>query len=128
MVFYDIFSSFQYLKDNNIKTLVRHAAVLPLVSVNEVEDMWFHALENNDYDTPEVTRFADYVTEQWVESWNHYDNDRPRTTNNVEGWHSKINKTCKTTHPNIYTMVKMLQNIQSTNEAKLIQLSEGGKQ
>ena len=95
---------------------------MPLVPVNEVEDMWFHALENNYYDTPEVTRFADYVTEQWVESWNHYDNDRPRTTNNVEGWHSKINKTCKTAHPNIYTMVKMLQNIQSTNEAKLIQL------
>ena len=110
----------QYRQNDNIKTLVRHAAVLPLVSVN--------ALENNDYDTPEVTRFADYVTEQWVESWNHYDNDRPRTTNNVEGWHSKINKTCKTAHPNIYTMLKMLQNIQSANEAKLIQLSEGGKQ
>ena len=33
--------------------LVRRAAVLPLVPVNEVEDMWFHALENNDNDTPE---------------------------------------------------------------------------
>ena len=56
------------------------------------------------------------------------DNDGPRTTNNVEGWHSKINMICKTAHPNIYTMVKMLQTIQSTNEAKLIQLSAGGKQ
>ena len=56
------------------------------------------------------------------------DNDGPRTTNNVEGWHSNINMICKTAHPNIYTMVKMLQNIQSTNEAKLIQLSAGGKQ
>jgi hypothetical protein len=32
-----------------------------LVPVNEVEDMWFHALENNDNNTPEVTRFAYYV-------------------------------------------------------------------
>ena len=90
--------------------------------------MWFHALEYNDNDTPGVTRFDDYVTEQWVESLNHYDNGGPRTTNNVEGWHSKINKICKTAHPNIYTIMKMLQNIQSTNEAKLIQLSAGGKQ
>ena len=57
----------QYRQDGNIKTLVRRSAVLPLVPVNEVEDMWFHALENNDNDTPEVTRFADYVTDQWVE-------------------------------------------------------------
>jgi len=90
--------------------------------------MWFHALENNDNDTPGATRFDDYVTEQWVEPWNHYDNGGPRTTNNVEGWHSNINKICKTAHPNIYTIMKMLQNIQSTNEAKLIQLSAGGKQ
>jgi hypothetical protein len=54
----------QYRQDDNIKTLVRRAAVLPLVPVNEVEDMWFHALENNDNDTPEVTRFAYYVAEQ----------------------------------------------------------------
>ena len=63
----------------------------------------------------------------WILDY-HYDNDGPRTTNNVEGWHSNINMICKTAHPNIYTMVKMLQNIQSTNEAKLIQLSAGGKQ
>ena len=44
----------QYTPDANIKTLVRRAPVLPLVPVNEVEDMWFHALENNDNDTPEV--------------------------------------------------------------------------
>ena len=53
----------QYRQDDNIKTLVRQEAVFPLVPVNEVEDMWFHALENNDYDTPEVTRFAYYVAE-----------------------------------------------------------------
>jgi hypothetical protein len=59
--------------------------------------MWFHALENNDNDTPEVTRFAYYVAEQWVEgqqleSWNHYDNDGPRITNNVEGCIVKLTK------------------------------------
>ena len=91
----------QYRQDDNIKILVRGAAVLSLVPVNEVEYMWCHALEYNDNDTPGVTRFDDCVTEQWVESWNHYDNDGPRTTNNVEGWHSKINKICKTAHTNI---------------------------
>jgi hypothetical protein len=79
-----------------------------------------------------ITRFTDYVTESWVEGkqlelWNHFDNDRARTSNNVEGWHSKVNKLCQHAHPNIFATMKMLQTIQPTNEAKIIQLESGGK-
>jgi hypothetical protein len=61
------------------------------------------------------------VTETWVEGneftfMNHFDNDGPRTTNNVEGWHSKLNKVCDHAHPNIFAMVTLLQSIQTTNE------------
>ena len=74
---------------------VRRAAVLLLVPENSVEEVWFQALEDNQDDSPPVMRFKEYVTETRVEGHlqhlNHYDNDGPRTTNAVEGWHLKLN-------------------------------------
>jgi hypothetical protein len=89
-------------------------------------------MESNDDFSPEVTKFADYVTETWVEgqsfsTWNHFDTEGPRTTNHVEGWHGKVNKICRHAHPNIYAMLTLLQSMQATNEAKMIQLVAGGK-
>jgi len=122
----------RYTEDENLKRLVRRAAVLPLVPPANVEDVWFNALEENNDNSPEVTRFTDYVTETWVEGrhqgWNHFDNNGPRTTNNAEGWHSKLNRLCKSAHPNIYSLLRLLQRIQASNEARQIQLRAGGKQ
>ncbi|XP_033753121.1 LOW QUALITY PROTEIN: uncharacterized protein LOC117336618 [Pecten maximus] len=123
----------RYRQDDELKTLVRRAAVLPLVPLDQVDDVWFSALDDNEDISGETTRLKDYVTEIWIEGqhiafWNHYDNDGPRTTNHVEGWHSKVNKLCQHAHPNIFVAVQLLKKIQATNEAKIIQLSAGGKQ
>lgn len=72
------------------------------------------------------------MTETWVEGhqldlWNHFENQGARTTNNVEGWHSKVNKLCTHAQPNIFSIVQLLQKLQATNEAKLIQLVGVGK-
>lgn len=68
-----------YYKENDgITKLVRRAAVLPLVPQNEIEDVWFNALQDiGDPDNVlDTTTFTDYVTERWVEThiflWNHY--------------------------------------------------------
>ena len=108
----------QEIPINNVKKLVRRAAVLPLITIRQVKDIWFVALEENDDFSPEMTRFTDYVTETWVEGqllelWNHFDNDRARTTMHVEGCHSKVNKLCQHAHPNIFATFKMLQKILS---------------
>jgi len=122
----------RYREEEAIQKFIRRAAVLPLVPENRVEDVWLHALEENEDDSAAVTRVADYVTETWVEgtfgNWNHYDNDGPRTTNHVEGWHNRLNKKCGSAHPNIYSVLRMLQKEQAGNEAKIIQISAGGKQ
>ena len=87
-----------YKENNDINKLVRRTAVLPLLPVNDLEDVWFYALENleeADTNTPTLA-FTDYITSYWVESnghlWNHYQTDGPRTTNHMEGWHSKLKK------------------------------------
>ena len=119
-----------FKEDDKFRRLVRRAAVLPLVPENSIEDVWFQALEDNQNDSPPAMRFKDYVTETWVEGhlqhWNHYDNDGPRTTNAVEGWHHKLNAMCRRPHPNIYLFIQTLQKEQAANEAKIIQLDAGG--
>ncbi|XP_056011504.1 uncharacterized protein LOC130051982 [Ostrea edulis] len=105
--------------DEDFHRLVRRAAILPLILEHQVEDVWFPALEDNDDDGQEVLRFKDYVTETWVEghlpNWNHFDNDGPRTTNAVEGWHNKLNRMCRYPHPNIYVSIQLIQKEQTAN-------------
>ena len=57
-------------------TLVRRAAILPLMLLASVQDVWFQALgdRNNADITQLIQHFTDYVTDQWVEGdrslWN----------------------------------------------------------
>jgi hypothetical protein len=67
---------------------VRRASALPLVPPDQVDNVWFHALNDFQTDDINITRFNDYVTEQWVETdterWNHYTTVGPRTTKHLE--------------------------------------------
>ncbi|XP_060080916.1 uncharacterized protein LOC132560271 [Ylistrum balloti] len=120
-------------KDNDaVKTLVRRAAILPLVPLEDIEDVWFQALENRDDAdlTQQTQTFTDYVTEQWIEGdrqlWNHFHTEGPRATNSVKGWHSKIKKMTQHAHPNIYSAIQMFKDIQNANEINRIQGAAGG--
>ncbi|XP_046558804.1 uncharacterized protein LOC124267856 [Haliotis rubra] len=109
-----------YKNDDNVRTFVRRALALPLVRGCDVDNFWFHALESVDRNDQGVQRFADYVTEQWVEGgelllWNHFHTDGPRTTNHVEGWHSHLNA-LSACHPNLSKLVDLLKNHQSRVE------------
>ncbi|XP_060071015.1 uncharacterized protein LOC132550930 [Ylistrum balloti] len=122
-----------YYRDNeDIHRLVRHAAVLPLIPPQRIEDYWFNAMDDlEDVDLPvDTTPFTDYVTTQWIEGdrhvWNHFDNDGPRTTNNLEGWHSKLKKRIPHAHPNIYLFIRVLKDIQAANDINRIQRAAGG--
>ena len=96
-----------YSDDPIIHQLVRRVAVLLLVPHTSIEDVWFNALEDLEQSNPttDPTSFTDYVTTYWVETrrhlWNHYLIQGPRTTNHLEGWHSKIKKQIQHAHPNI---------------------------
>ncbi|GBN18405.1 hypothetical protein AVEN_189334-1 [Araneus ventricosus] len=54
------------------------------------------------------------MVEQWLENqtvglmWNYY-GERHRTTNALEGWHSKINKAFGKNHPNIFEVILRLK-------------------
>ena len=48
--------------------------------------------------------------------WNHFLNDSERTTNNVEGFHSKLNKR-RTQSMNFLKLLSLIKAIQDENEA-----------
>ncbi|XP_021370157.1 uncharacterized protein LOC110461150 [Mizuhopecten yessoensis] len=83
-----------YLENDDVKLLVRRAAVLPLIPLDRIEDVLF----------------IEYVTEQWVEgdrpTWNHFSIEGPRTTHHLEAWHGKLKKRVLHAHPNIYTIIQ----------------------
>ena len=121
-----------YRDNEDVRTLVRRAAILPLIPLDCIDDVWFQTLEDRDDAnlTPLTEPFTDYVTEQWVEGdrtcWNHFGTEGPRTNNSIEGWHSKIKKMTQHSHPNIYTAIQMFKDIQNSNEIRKIQIAAGG--
>ena len=100
--------------------------------MDAIDDVWYQALEDrDDADITDLTqRFTDYVTEQWVEGdrlvWNHFGNQGPRTTNNLEGWHSKLKRIVQHAHPNIFTTIQTFKDLQNANELNRIQRAAGG--
>ncbi|XP_046547382.1 uncharacterized protein LOC124257380 [Haliotis rubra] len=114
----------EYKHDEDVTKLVRRAAALPLVPEDKVEDVWVDAIGNAPQGE-KATQLMDLVTSTWIEGswplsmWNHFGNDGHRTNNNLEGWHHKINKFAKKTHPNIYELVRLIQKEQSVAEVKI---------
>jgi hypothetical protein len=74
--------------------------------------------------------FTDYFADQRVEGdrslWNHYGTEGPHTTNNIEGWHSKLKKMTQHAHSNIYTAIQLFKDIQNSIEITTIQRAVGG--
>ena len=123
-----------YRDNEDIRKLVRRAAALPLVPEHQVEDTWFHCLQDlDDTDLPvDTTPFTDYIIAQWIERdhtvWNHFNTEGPRTTNHIEAWHGKVKKKVQHCHPNIYTIIQAFKDNQASNEIHRLQLQAGGTQ
>ena len=123
-----------YRDNEDIRKLVRRAAALPLVPEHQVEDAWFHCLQDlDDTDLPvDTTPFTDYIIAQWIERdhtvWNHFNTEGPRTTNHIEAWHGKVQKKLQHCHPKIYTIIQAFKDIQTSNEIHRLQLQAGGTQ
>jgi hypothetical protein len=75
----------QYKNNPAVQQHVRRASALPLVPTDQVDNVWFHALNDfqtddinitrfNNFQTDDIniTRFNDYVTEQWVKTDNQW--------------------------------------------------------
>ncbi|XP_046378457.1 uncharacterized protein LOC124150561 [Haliotis rufescens] len=86
--------------------------------------------------TPPVPRaedFNDYMVINWVDDdarfpiplWNHHQTAGPRTNNNLEGFHHRLDRTLPHRHPNIYRFVEVIMKIECADRTKIAQLDVG---
>lgn len=88
-----------YKESEEIRNHIRMCAALSHIPTEYTIDGWLEIMENAPTNV-QVEEFNDYFVNQWLENdligdmWVCY-GERHRTTNAVEGWHSRLNKTIK---------------------------------
>lgn len=102
--------SVAYKNNTEIRDHLKMVAALAYVPREYVSEGWLSIMETSP-DDKLLTKFYDYFVDNWIEKtelWICYGN-RHRTTNAVEGWHNRFNKRIGKAHPNIYELMKALQ-------------------
>jgi len=99
-----------------VASWVKEVLGLPLIPHYYIRSMWDHALSTPPTPYAERLRpFVDYFQQQWLASdefiqlWNHFDNDLARTTNVPEGLHSGMRASLPEPHPKLDTFFNWLK-------------------
>ena len=80
---------------------------------------------------PRVDELVSYFTATWIEGnfplihWNYFNQQHPRTNNNVEGWHSRMKKIISKPHPNIFSWIEFIQREEAITKAKILSFRTG---
>lgn len=126
-----------YKESPEIKTFVRRLAVLPLVPLQKIDDVWLDLHGMAPAEVPGVTELCDYMVNTWVddvrprfrrELWNHYqtlEQEGTRTNNHLESFHAAFNRSFRTAHPNIFHFVTNLKKRQDETETTVASLDVG---
>lgn len=94
---------------------------LTFLEPNVVGDVYALELWEEMPADPRVEQFSDYLIENYIDEnspfppsmWAENSASLQRTTNSCESFHSKFNKYCQVTHPNIFYFVNCLKNMQT---------------
>ncbi|XP_041378972.1 uncharacterized protein LOC121391384 [Gigantopelta aegis] len=113
------------------KLYIHQVIAIAFVPPAFVRLAWSGLQENSpDFDNKES--FVQYFESTWIDgnfpicSWNVYTQEGPCINNNAEGWHSKMKKLARKSHPNIYEAVTLFKSEQAATEVSLMQLAAGG--
>jgi hypothetical protein len=102
-------------------------SVLPLVPRNLIGEACILCSVLKPPNDQRIERFYTYLLDTLfseyslftIDLWTHCYNLGPRTNNNLEGFHSKINRLLKKAHPNIYQILNYIKKIQMENAIDL---------
>ncbi|KAL8603646.1 hypothetical protein ACOMHN_005588 [Nucella lapillus] len=126
-----------YRESPEVKTFVRRLAVLPLVPLNEIENVWMDLHGMAPVEVPGIAELCDYMVITWVddmqatfrrELWNHFQTlqeEGIRSNNHLESFHAAFNRTFHTVHPNIFIFVSGLKKRQDKTETTVASLDAG---
>lgn len=129
--------------DRTIRDEIRQLMALPFVPVEHVQDVFDSLVETLSEPVEDLVLYIErtYITGVPArgrrravqprfppQTWNVYNlvlNGFQRTTNAVEGWHSKFQKAIVTHHANIWKFIEYLQKDQHDNNLLINQLLGG---
>ncbi|XP_041378731.1 uncharacterized protein LOC121391033 [Gigantopelta aegis] len=82
-----------------------------------------------------MDEFVTYFEETWLVGnfgprlWIIFSSDAssPRTNNHLEGWHNKLKRIARKAHPNVFELVKIFKQEQSSTEVSIAQLEAGSQ-
>jgi len=121
-----------YREDHFVQQWIRRSAGLALLPENQVQDIWIEAMDG----APIVQRsieFNDYMVTKWVDDdarfpvplGNHHQTISPRTNNNLEGFHHRLNLSLPHRHPNLFRFIDITKRMEKTEKIKLVQIDFG---
>lgn len=76
-------------------------------------------------DSARLEQFAKYFDSFWLSNavvkdiWGQFENDGPRTTNMVEGWHNGLHSRLTSHHPDLAEFIQFLQVIQHSSQNRI---------
>lgn len=115
-----------YMTDPTMRIQIRQLMALAFVPVVIVRIV-FGQLQAAS--AAQLGPLFDYFNRQWLTNirtsmWNVYGVTR-RTNNDVEGWHHRLNTMLSRHHPNIWQVIRCLQDEQASMEVTRAQISAG---
>lgn len=106
------------------KRIVALTTMLPFLPPNLIKDGWAYISNEIPVDVPGMAKFKNYVERQWLKNENFMTKwsifgERTRTTNSLEGWHSKINQMVGRKTPNLFKLLTVLEKDSKLNSIKI---------
>lgn len=139
-------------ENEEVRNIIRRLLALPFIPVNDVIDtfeMIMNEIDNDGIDNNVVEKLEElfsYVDRVYVRGvqargrrravqprfemsiWNVYElvlNKRQRSTNAVEGWHSRFQRIIVAHHSGVWKFIENLKQDQNENNVMMIQLQAG---
>lgn len=104
----------EYRENEEVRMQVRMCAALAFLRPEDISDGWLE-IHSKSPDVTKLAEFFDYFVERWLENdeipvslWSCYGR-RHRTTNAVEGWHSKINNMLVKRNPKVKDVIGVMR-------------------
>jgi hypothetical protein len=117
-----------------VRRTVRRVAALPFLPTDKIIQV-FDLIKEQAPQDDSIKRFINYSRNTWVKEgslfnkdiWNHHGNFSSRTTNHLEGWHNKLNKSFGRAKPTIFAFISVIKNLQKCYEVVVKQMQKGKK-
>ncbi|XP_046554261.1 uncharacterized protein LOC124263651 [Haliotis rubra] len=121
-----------YKEDPAVKRVHQEQLPLPYCHKDQVQDTWIDAMDSSQPLTALRTSRITWSSHGWTMTPDStvtlepsHNTVGPRTNNNLEGFHSRMNRSLPHRHPNIFRFVEVIRRIEMADRAKLRQFDFG---